>query len=69
MLKEYFLTNLQGFDLHIAGGGGGGVGVYCKPCLHPNSCSSKFILHHISNCHVADPFKPLLAHRSRRLTR
>ena len=25
MLK-YFLTNLQGFDLHIAGGGGGGGG-------------------------------------------
>ena len=31
MLKNYFLTNLQGFDLHF-------VGVYCKPCLQPISC-------------------------------
>ena len=31
MLKKYFLTNLQGFDLHIAGEGGGGV--YCKSCF------------------------------------
>ena len=28
MLEKYFLTNLQGFDLHIAL-------VYCKPCLQP----------------------------------
>ena len=33
MLKIFFLTNLQGFDLHIAG-------VYCKPCLQPISCLS-----------------------------
>ena len=26
MLKKCFLTNLQGFDLHLAGGGGGGGG-------------------------------------------
>ena len=31
MLKKLFLTNLQGFDMHIAG-------VYCKPCLQPISC-------------------------------
>ena len=45
MLKKYFLTNLQGFDLHIAG-------VYCKSCLQPISCfiefSSFFNSHKIS---------------------
>ena len=35
MLKKYFLTKLQVFDLHIGGGGGG---VYCKLCLQPISC-------------------------------
>ena len=29
--EKYFLTNLQGFDLHIAG-------VYCKPYLQSISC-------------------------------
>ena len=35
MLKKYVLTNLLGFDLHIAG-------VYCKPCLQPISCFKDF---------------------------
>ena len=30
--EKLFLTNLQSFDLHIAGGGD------CKPCLQPISC-------------------------------
>ena len=36
MLKKYFLTNLPGFDLHIAGGGGGGgytVSLACSQFL------------------------------------
>ena len=34
----FFLTNLQGFVLHIAGG------VYCKLCLQPISCFDQILI-------------------------
>ena len=33
MVKKYFLTNLQGFDLHLAGGGGYTVSLACSQFL------------------------------------
>ena len=41
MLKKLFLTNLQGFDLHIAGGGGGYTAVSF-------ACSQFLVLAHLS---------------------
>ena len=42
MLKKYFLTNIQGFDLHL-------TGVYCKPCLQPISCYHQFPCYLVSS--------------------
>ena len=41
MLKQIFWTNLQGFDLHIGGGGG----VYTESL----ACSQFLVLHQLLN--------------------